>query len=117
MKFLITKTLIVTMVVGAGCCTLSEHANKSAVTPVYICQWSNIEMTQGTSVVSGENPKEVSVDDLAKKGVSFRTKSEKLMECQAIKSPKELEEINTEESSSTSEDSSDTTNKSNDTML
>ena len=84
MRYAVNKYVVVILVFGAGCCTLAEPRMKPAKTSEYICQWMNIEVTEGVSLVSGENPKEVSVKKLTENATAFRVKNERTMECHAV---------------------------------
>lgn len=44
-------------------------------------------------MVTEGNPKGKSVKELADKGVAFRVKQERTMDCQALKPPKELRKV------------------------
>lgn len=90
MRYLAPQVVALLVVVGSACCTPPKpHVNTAGAT-TYICQWSNIEVTQGISVVTEGDPKKKSVKELADKGLAFRLKQERIMDCQATEPPKEL---------------------------
>ncbi len=54
----------------------------------YICKWTDFEVQQGIAIVQGEDPKNVPAKELAEKGLTYRVKSERTMECEAVVPPK-----------------------------
>ena len=90
MRHLALHTLVVLLAGSAACCTPPKPLPSASGPTVYVCVWTDIEMSQGVSVVTGGNPKDKPTEDLAKKGLSYKVKHERVMECQAVEPPVEL---------------------------
>jgi len=93
MRRIAPQVFVILLVVSSACCTPPKPLQNTPETTTYICQWTNIEVSQGVAVVTEGNPKGKSVKELADKGVAFRVKQERTMDCQALKPPKELRKV------------------------
>ena len=66
MRCLAPQVLVVLLVGGSACCTPPKPLPNAVNATAYVCQWSNIEVTQGLSVVTDGDPSNKSVEELYK---------------------------------------------------